>query len=71
MCSSDLISGPLALVIAVGLLAHFAPKKWFDWSADLYVRAPFYAQAVALALLVLGLQNVVATGAAPFIYTKF
>ena len=65
------ISGPLALVMAIALAAHCVPKKWFDWSADLYVRAPFYAQAAALALLVLGLQNVLATGAAPFIYTKF
>jgi alginate O-acetyltransferase complex protein AlgI len=65
------ISGPLALVLAIGILAHYTPKKWFDWSLAFYVRAPFYAQAVALALLTLGLQNVVATGAAPFIYTKF
>lgn len=65
------ISGPLALVLAIGVVAHYTPKKWFDWSLDLYARAPFYAQAAALALLTLGLQNVVATGAAPFIYTKF
>ncbi len=65
------ISGPLALVLAIGILAHYTPKKWFDWSLAFYVRAPFYAQAAALALLTLGLQNVVATGAAPFIYTKF
>jgi hypothetical protein len=47
------------------------PKKWYQWSLEVYVRAPFYAQAGALALLVLGLQNVVSTGSAPFIYTKF
>lgn len=65
------ISGPLALVLAIGIVAHYTPKKWFDWSLACYVRAPFYSQAAALALLTLGLQNVVATGAAPFIYTKF
>jgi len=47
------ISGPLALVLAIGALAHYLPKKWHDWSLALYVRAPFYAQAGALALLVL------------------
>jgi hypothetical protein len=52
-------------------LAHYVPKKWYDWSQALYVRAPFYAQAAALAMLALGLQNVVQSGAAPFIYTKF
>jgi len=65
------VSGPLALVLIVGALAHYIPKKWYDWSLTLYVRAPFYAQAGALAALVLGLQNVVQRGAAPFIYTRF
>ncbi len=65
------ISGPLALVLVIGALAHYVPKKWYDWSLTLYVRAPFYAQAAALAMLALGLQNVVQSGAAPFIYTKF
>jgi alginate O-acetyltransferase complex protein AlgI len=65
------ISGPLALVLAIGVLAHYLPKKWYDWSLGFYVRAPFYAQAGALALLAVGLQSVVATGAAPFIYTRF
>jgi D-alanyl-lipoteichoic acid acyltransferase DltB (MBOAT superfamily) len=65
------VSGPLALVLIMGALAHYVPKKWYDWSLTLYVRAPFYAQAAALAILALGLQNVVQSGAAPFIYTKF
>ena len=65
------VSGPLALVLMIGVLAHYVPKKWYDWSLTLYVRAPFYAQAVALAALALGLQNVVQSGAVPFIYTKF
>jgi alginate O-acetyltransferase complex protein AlgI len=65
------ISGPLALVLAIAALVPFTPKRWYDWSLGLYVRAPFYAQAGALFLLVLGLQNVIQTGAAPFIYTKF
>jgi len=65
------ISGPLALVLAIGVLAHYLPRKWYDWSLAFYVRAPFYAQAGALALLAVGLQSVVATGAAPFIYTRF
>ncbi len=65
------VSGPLLLVLAIGLMTHYFPKKWYDWSLNLYARAPFYAQAFALALLVLGLQSVVQSGAAPFIYTRF
>ena len=37
-------------------------------ASNLYVRAPFYAQAAALAALVIGLQYVAQTGAAPFVY---
>ena len=58
-------------MLAIGALAHYVPKKWYDWSLNLYVEAPFYAQAGVLALLALGLQNVVQSGAAPFIYTRF
>ena len=69
--SFENVSGPLLLVLGVGIAAHYIPKKWYEWSLEFYVRAPFYAQAGALALLVAGLQNVISTGAAPFIYTKF
>jgi alginate O-acetyltransferase complex protein AlgI len=65
------ISGPLALILAIALVAHYVPKRWYDLSLSLYTRAPFYAQAAALVMLVIGLQNVLQTGAAPFIYTRF
>ena len=65
------ISAPLALILAIAIAAHYVPKRWYDVSLSLYARAPFYAQAVALVLLVIGLQNVLQTGAAPFIYTRF
>lgn len=65
------ISAPVAMVFAIAVAAHYIPKAWFEWTQSVYVRAPFYVQAAALALLVLGLQYVVSTGAAPFIYTRF
>lgn len=65
------VSGPLAIVLAIAVLAHYLPKRWYDFSLGLFARAPFYAQAAALALLVIGLQYVAQTGAAPFIYTRF
>ena len=57
--------------MAIGALAHYLPNKWYDFSLNLYARAPFYAQAAALAMLVIGLQYVAHTGATPFIYNKF
>ena len=65
------VSLPLALVLAVAMMAHYLPKKWYEFSLGMFARAPFYAQAAALALLAIGLQYVAQTGAAPFIYTKF
>ena len=57
------ISAPLALVLVVAAAAHYVPQKWYEMSLTLYMRAPFYAQAAALVLLIIGLQNVIQTGA--------
>lgn len=65
------LSAPLVLILAIGILAHYIPKKWYDFSLQIFVKAPFYAQAAALAMLVIGLQYVAQTGATPFIYNKF
>jgi alginate O-acetyltransferase complex protein AlgI len=65
------VSTGLWAILAIAVGAHYVPKKCYDFSIDLYVRAPFYAQAAAMAALVIGLQYVAQTGAAPFIYTRF
>lgn len=65
------ISAPLALVLAIAAVFHYWPKDWYEKVSGWFVEAPFYVQAAAMALLVLAIQYVAATGAAPFIYTKF
>jgi hypothetical protein len=65
------ISLPVAVVMGIAVVAHCLPKRWAEWCASLYARAPFYAQAAALALLVLAIEYVAITGAAPFLYTQF
>jgi len=65
------VSVPVAVVMAIAVVAHYLPKRWAEWCASLYVRAPFYAQAAALALLVLAIRYIAVTGAAPFLYTQF
>jgi alginate O-acetyltransferase complex protein AlgI len=59
------------MILAIAVLGHYVPKKWYEGGMNLFARAPFYAQAAALAALGLGLQYVARTGAAPFIYTNF
>ena len=65
------LTGPIALILSIGIFAHYIPKRWYDWSVTTFTRAPFFAQAGALALLSAGLQYVAQTGATPFIYNKF
>ena len=65
------ITQPLAIVFAVALVGHYVPLKWYERMRETYAAAPFYAQAAALVLLALSLHYVAATGATPFIYTRF
>jgi D-alanyl-lipoteichoic acid acyltransferase DltB (MBOAT superfamily) len=65
------ISTGLWVILVIAILAHYVPKHWYDFSVNLYIRAPFYAQAAALAALVIGLQYVVKYWASTFIYTRF
>jgi D-alanyl-lipoteichoic acid acyltransferase DltB (MBOAT superfamily) len=65
------ISLPIATVLLIALGAHLTPKKWYDFSWRQFARAPFYAQAAVVVALVLAIEYVAMTGAAPFLYTKF
>ena len=65
------ISTGLLAVLVIAAAAHFSPKQWYDFSLRQFVRVPFYAQAALLALLVLAIEYIAVTGAAPFLYTKF
>jgi D-alanyl-lipoteichoic acid acyltransferase DltB (MBOAT superfamily) len=65
------IPAPFAMVMGIAILAHYAPRPVYDTGLRIYTRAPFYVQAAALVLLVIGLEYIAATGSAPFIYTRF
>lgn len=59
------------LVMTIAACAHYLPKGWYDGALAFYSKSPFYAQAAAMALLVVAIQYVGATGAVPFIYNRF
>jgi alginate O-acetyltransferase complex protein AlgI len=59
------------LVATIAACAHYLPKGWYDRSLTFYSESPFYAQAAAMALLVVAIQYIGATGAVPFIYNRF
>jgi alginate O-acetyltransferase complex protein AlgI len=59
------------VVLAIATVAHYLPKGWYNRTLLLYSESPFYAQAAAMALLVVAIQYVGSTGAVPFIYNRF
>ncbi len=65
------ISVPLATVLMIAAVAHYFPRQWSDRSVTLFSKAPFFAQAALLAALIVAIQYVAVTGAAPFLYTQF
>jgi alginate O-acetyltransferase complex protein AlgI len=58
-------------VLAVAVVAHYVPQAWYSGSVIGFARTPALIQAAALALLAFAIRFVAATGAAPFIYSKF
>ena len=69
--SFDNTTPAFVFVLLAGAALHFIPKSWYDGSIIGFSRAPALVQSAALALLVLAIQRVAASGAAPFIYTRF
>ncbi|MBS1830811.1 MAG: MBOAT family protein [Acidobacteria bacterium] len=65
------ISMPVAIVLGIAALGHYVPDDWYKASDRMFVRSPFYVQAAVMALLLMAIHYVNATGAAPFIYTRF
>ena len=62
------------LVLGVLLLAaviHCLPTRWFEISASLAARAPFWVQGLAMAALILLIQTLAGRGSAPFVYGNF
>jgi alginate O-acetyltransferase complex protein AlgI len=65
------ISAGFAVVLGVGILAHYWPKDWYTKVQQSFAASPAVVQAVVLALLVACIQYVGATGSAPFVYQRF
>jgi D-alanyl-lipoteichoic acid acyltransferase DltB (MBOAT superfamily) len=63
---------PLILgVLVLAAMIHSLPPRWFDVSAGVAARMPFWAQGLAMAALVLLIQTLAGRGSAPFVYGNF
>jgi D-alanyl-lipoteichoic acid acyltransferase DltB (MBOAT superfamily) len=69
--SFDNTTPAFLFVLIVAIAAHFVPASWFNGAIIRFARTPALVQAGALALLALAIHYVSATGAAPFIYSRF
>jgi D-alanyl-lipoteichoic acid acyltransferase DltB (MBOAT superfamily) len=59
------------LVLLLASAAHTLPPRWFDISAGLAARAPFWMQGLAMAALIFLIQSLAGRGSAPFVYGNF
>ncbi|MBI3652155.1 MAG: MBOAT family protein [Acidobacteria bacterium] len=62
---------PVALLIALGLLAHAMPDRAMETLRNGFIRLPALAQAALLFALANGLYLVASTDVVPFVYTRF
>ncbi len=65
------VTPAFALMLAFAILAHYVPKQWYDRGLSFFCAAPYYAQAAAMALLVVVIQYAAGASSAPFIYSRF
>jgi alginate O-acetyltransferase complex protein AlgI len=69
--ATDNISPMLTGVLLLALAGHYFPKRWFVRAQEFYSMAPFYAQAAAIAAMVVVIESLMGRGAAPFVYSRF
>ena len=65
------LTPPVALIVALGFLAHWFPKRLYDGAASGFIKLPSLVQACVLFTLAAGLYLVASTDIAPFIYSRF
>ena len=58
-------------VLVLAAVLHSLPPRWFEISAGIAARAPFWAQGLAMAALILLIQTLAGRGSAPFVYGNF
>ena len=61
----------LVAVLAVGLLSHYVPERWYLFLRDGFVRLPAAAQGLALFATAILLRRFESADAVPFVYFQF
>jgi len=69
--SADNLTPLVMGVLLIAAVIHCFPPRWFELSAGLAARMPFWAQGLAMAGLILLIQTLAGRGSAPFVYGNF
>ena len=69
--SAENLSLSLAGILLLAAAVHCVPSETFTWGERWTARMPFWAQGLALAVVVLVIQSLAGRGAAPFVYGNF
>ena len=65
------LPGSVILVLALGLLSHFTPERWYQKAQRVFIEAPVPAQAAWLGCIALILKEMATSDAVPFVYFQF
>jgi D-alanyl-lipoteichoic acid acyltransferase DltB (MBOAT superfamily) len=69
--SADNLTPLVMAVLSIAAIIHCFPPRWFEFSAGLAGRMPFWVQGLAMAGLILLIQTLAGRGSAPFVYGNF
>ena len=58
-------------VLAVGLVSHWLPQRWFDTTLRIFADLPAPLQGLALGYMALVLQGMLSADVVPFVYFQF
>ncbi len=65
------VPNAFALAAVVAALGHAVPFAWEARARDLFVRAPWWGRALALAAIAWAVRHLARPAAVPFIYFQF
>jgi hypothetical protein len=58
-------------VLALGLLSHWVPERWYTAIREAFIRMPAPAQGLALCATAITIREMASAEAVPFVYFQF
>jgi alginate O-acetyltransferase complex protein AlgI len=65
------LNSMLVGALAVGMLTHWAPERWYAGARETFIRTPAPVQAMVLIVAALVLREMASAEAVPFVYFQF